>query len=347
MVCALGIEGSANKIGIGIIRDGKVLANVRRTYITPPGEGFLPKETAKHHREAILGLVESSLKEAQLKSSDLDVICYTKGPGMAPPLLVGAIVARTLSLLWNIPLLGVNHCIGHIEMGRLITGAQNPIVLYVSGGNTQVIAYSNKRYRIFGETIDIAVGNCLDRFARIIKLSNDPSPGYNIEQLAKSSNRYIKLPYVVKGMDVSFSGILSYIEDLAEPGKRQNKRKKPQEEEVNNYSQADLCYSLQETIFAMLVEITERAMAHCGSNEVLIVGGVGCNERLQEMMRIMCEERGGKLFATDERYCIDNGLMIAHAGAEMFRSGTRMPFEESFVTQRFRTDEVLVSWRDD
>jgi len=239
--------------------------------ITNHSTGFLPKETAKHHREAILGLVESSLKEAQLKSSDLDVICYTKGPGMAPPLLVGAIVARTLSLLWNIPLLGVNHCIGHIEMGRLITGAQNPIVLYVSGGNTQVIAYSNKRYRIFGETIDIAVGNCLDRFARIIKLSNDPSPGYNIEQLAKSSNRYIKLPYVVKGMDVSFSGILSYIEDLAEPGKRQNKRKKTQEEEVNNYSQADLCYSLQETIFAMLVEITERAMAHCGSNEV------GCN----------------------------------------------------------------------
>ncbi|EDX10707.1 probable tRNA N6-adenosine threonylcarbamoyltransferase [Drosophila simulans] len=347
MVCALGIEGSANKIGIGIIRDGKVLANVRKTYITPPGEGFLPKETAKHHREAILGLVKSSLKEAQLKPSDLDVICYTKGPGMAPPLLVGAIVARTLSLLWDIPLLGVNHCIGHIEMGRLITGAQNPIVLYVSGGNTQVIAYSNKRYRIFGETIDIAVGNCLDRFARIIKLSNDPSPGYNIEQLAKSSNRYIKLPYVVKGMDVSFSGILSYIEDLAEPGKRQNKRKRAQEEEANDYSQADLCYSLQETIFAMLVEITERAMAHCGSNEVLIVGGVGCNERLQEMMCIMCEERGGKLFATDERYCIDNGLMIAHAGAEMFRSGTRMPFEEAFVTQRFRTDEVLVSWRDD
>ncbi|XP_017017819.1 probable tRNA N6-adenosine threonylcarbamoyltransferase [Drosophila kikkawai] len=347
MVCALGIEGSANKIGIGIIKDGKVLANVRRTYITPPGEGFLPKETAKHHREAILGLVKASLKEAQLEPADLDVICYTKGPGMAPPLLVGAIVARTLSLLWEKPLLGVNHCIGHIEMGRLITGAQNPIVLYVSGGNTQVIAYSNQRYRIFGETIDIAVGNCLDRFARIIKLSNDPSPGYNIEQLAKQSSRYIKLPYVVKGMDVSFSGILSYIEDLAEPGRRQNKRKKQQEAEVIDYSQADLCYSLQETIFAMLVEITERAMAHCDSNEVLIVGGVGCNERLQEMMRIMCEERGGKLFATDERYCIDNGLMIAHAGAEMFRSGTRMPLEEAFVTQRFRTDEVLVSWRED
>lgn len=159
----------------------------------------MPKETAQHHREAILQLIKSALKEANLEPKELDVICYTKGPGMAPPLLIGAIVARTLSLLWEKPLLGVNHCIGHIEMGRLITKAQNPIVLYVSGGNTQVIAYSNKRYRIFGETIDIAVGNCLDRFARIIKLSNDPSPGYNIEQLAKKGKHFIKLPYVVKG----------------------------------------------------------------------------------------------------------------------------------------------------
>lgn len=161
--------------------------------------GFLPKETAKHHRDQIIGLVKAALKEAKIDSHELDVICYTKGPGMAPPLMVGAIVARTLSLLWEKPLLGVNHCIGHIEMGRQITNAKNPIVLYVSGGNTQVIAYSNKRYRIFGETIDIAVGNCLDRFARIIKLSNDPSPGYNIEQLAKEGKQFVKLPYVVKG----------------------------------------------------------------------------------------------------------------------------------------------------
>lgn len=345
MVCSLGIEGSANKVGVGIIRDGEVLANVRKTYITPPGEGFQPRETATHHRQNIVGLVKAALAEAKIDPSEIDVICYTKGPGMGACLHVGALTARTLSLLWKKPILGVNHCIGHIEMGRLITKAQNPIVLYVSGGNTQVIAYSNKRYRIFGETIDIAVGNCLDKFARIIKLSNDPSPGYNIEQLAKNGKKFIKLPYVVKGMDVSFSGILSNIEDIADPSRRKNKRKKedPAEEE---YTKEDLCFSLQETIFAMLVEITERAMAHCGSNEVLIVGGVGCNLRLQEMMGIMCKERNGTLFAIDERYCIDNGLMIAHAGAEEFAAGTRMKFEDSSVTQRFRTDEVEVTWRD-
>ena len=104
---------------------------------------------------------------------------------MAPPLISVAVAARTFALLYKKPLLGVNHCVGHIEMGRSITGADNPVLLYVSGGNTQVIAFSEGRYRIFGETIDIAVGNCLDRFARVLKLSNDPSPGYNIEQMAK------------------------------------------------------------------------------------------------------------------------------------------------------------------
>lgn len=345
MVIAIGFEGSANKLGIGIIKDGEVLANVRRTYITPPGEGFLPKETAEHHRSKILDLLREALEVSKINTNDIDVVCYTKGPGMAPPLLTVAIVARTVAQIWNKPILGVNHCIGHIEMGRFITKAQNPTVLYVSGGNTQVIAYSNKRYRIFGETIDIAVGNCLDRFARIIKLSNDPSPGYNIEQMAKKGTKYLRLPYTVKGMDVSFSGILSFIEKEANPAKFKNNQKKNATNE--KYSDEDLCFSLQETLFAMLVETTERAMAHCESEEVLIVGGVGCNERLQDMMRIMCEERNAKLFATDERFCIDNGLMIAHAGAEMFKSGTRMRWDEATITQRYRTDEVFVTWRDD
>lgn len=220
-------------------------------------------------------------------------------------------------------------------MGRLITGAKNPTVLYVSGGNTQIIAYSRKRYRIFGETIDIAVGNCLDRFARVLQLSNDPSPGYNIEQMAKRGSNYIPLPYCVKGMDVSFSGILSFLEENVDSLL------------TKGFTKEDLCFSLQETIFAMLVETTERALAHCNSSEVLIVGGVGCNVRLQEMMGEMCKERGAQLFATDERFCIDNGIMIAHAGAEMFGAGVSTKWEDTFITQRYRTDEVETVWRTD
>jgi N6-L-threonylcarbamoyladenine synthase len=221
-IIALGIEGSANKIGVGIVNNkGEILSNPRKTFITPPGQGFRPKETADHHRKELLGILKDALEIANIKLDqvgnqfiELDVFCYTKGPGMAQPLSVGALVIRTLAQIYNKPIVGVNHCIGHIEMGRLATNAIDPTILYVSGGNTQVIAYSEKRYRIFGETIDIAIGNCLDRFARLINLSNDPAPGYNIEQLAKLGSNYIELPYVVKGMDVSFSGILSFMEDL-------------------------------------------------------------------------------------------------------------------------------------
>jgi len=341
---ALGIEGSANKIGVGIVTsNGEILANPRKTFNAPPGQGFRPKEAADHHRSKVLELLKTALEMAKITLEEVDLLCYTKGPGMAPPLSVGALVIRTLAQLYKKPIIGVNHCVGHIEMGRCVTKSDNPTILYVSGGNTQVIAYSEGKYRIFGETIDNAIGNCLDKFARLLNISNDPAPGYNIEQMAKKGKNFIELPYTVKGMDVSFSGILTYMEDIIKKKKNKNINK----EMLDSLTPEDLCYSLQETIFAMLIEITERAMAHTGSKEVLLVGGVACNERLQEMMKIMAEERGGKVCAMDERYCIDNGAMIAYAGLLEFMSkGNKgIPLNESTFTQRFRTDEVEVLWR--
>ncbi|THW10585.1 peptidase M22, glycoprotease [Aureobasidium pullulans] len=236
MPISIGLEGSANKLGVGVIlhpstqadspqtqqapskHDSppvQILSNLRHTYVSPPGSGFLPKDTAAHHRRWVVRLVKQAMKQARVSVDDIDCICFTKGPGMGAPLGAVAVAARMLSLLWSKPLVGVNHCVGHIEMGRAITGAQNPVVLYVSGGNTQIIAYSAQRYRIFGEALDIAVGNCLDRFARVLAISNDPAPGYNIEQMAKKGKVLVELPYAVKGMDVSFSGILARIEELA------------------------------------------------------------------------------------------------------------------------------------
>ncbi|KAH8888766.1 putative tRNA threonylcarbamoyladenosine biosynthesis protein kae-1 [Thozetella sp. PMI_491] len=345
---ALGCEGSANKLGIGVIEHSDasdsavVLSNVRDTFNSPPGTGFLPKDTARHHRAFFVRVAKQALADAGVGVADIDCICYTKGPGMGAPLTSVAVAARTLALLWGKELVGVNHCVGHIEMGRTITGADNPVVLYVSGGNSQVIAYAEQRYRIFGETLDIAVGNCLDRFARTLNIPNDPAPGYNIEQLAKKGGRVLlDLPYTVKGMDCSFSGILARADELAALMKAGGKGP-----DGEPFGPEDLCFSLQETVFAMLVEITERAMAHVGSSQVLIVGGVGSNERLQEMMGLMAAERGGSVYATDERFCIDNGIMIAHAGLLAYETGFRTPLEESTCTQRFRTDEVFVQWRD-
>lgn len=357
---ALGIEGSANKIAVGVVDStGAVLSNIRKTYITPAGTGFLPRETAHHHAEYVIKLVQDALREASVTPTDIGVICYTKGPGMGAPLSVGCVVAKTLSLLWSRPLVGVNHCIAHIEMGRVVTGSVNPVVLYVSGGNTQVIAYAEHRYRIFGETIDIAVGNCLDRVARLLGISNDPAPGYNIEQKAKKGKVYIELPYTVKGMDMSFSGILTYIEllvhhpqftdkDTCELPRRKQGRHIPTLtlNTTEPFNSDDICFSLQETIFAMLIEVTERAMSQVKASDVLIVGGVGCNVRLQEMMQQMAAERGGRCHDMDQRYCIDNGCMIAYAGVLEFLAGSFTPLTDATITQRFRTDDVFVAWRE-
>lgn len=364
MPISLGLEGSANKLGVGVILHPspqtdspiqrtkhssppvRILSNLRHTYVSPPGSGFLPKDTAAHHRRWVVRLVKQAIKQAGITIDDIDCICFTKGPGMGAPLGAVAIAARMLSVLWDKPLIGVNHCVGHIEMGRAITGAENPVVLYVSGGNTQIIAYSAQRYRIFGEALDIAVGNCLDRFARALAISNDPAPGYNIEQLAKKGKVLLDLPYAVKGMDVSFSGILARVEEMARRLEGGAAEPWKDEETGELVTREDLCFTLQETVFAMLVEITERAMAHVGASQVLIVGGVGCNVRLQDMMGIMASERGGSVFATDERFCIDNGIMIAHAGLLAWRMGFKTTMEDSTCTQRFRTDEPLINWRD-
>jgi N6-L-threonylcarbamoyladenine synthase len=366
----LGIEGSANKVGVGVVKydpdtnSYEILSNPRKTFVPQTGHGFLPKETAWHHQAHIVALVRAALTEAFGQSNNsnknpqqfLSAICFTKGPGMGAPLQSCAMAARTLSVLWKIPLVAVNHCVGHIEMGRIACGSPNPVVLYVSGGNTQVLAYADQRYRIFGETIDIAIGNCLDRFARVLDLSNDPSPGYNIEVLAKQNGDnavFLELPYVVKGMDVSFSGILTQCEQLAKTrlvgsGGKQQPQPHQQDDEQEGSStitKADLCFSLQETVFAMLVEITERAMAHTGQQEVLIVGGVGCNHRLQEMMARMVTERKGKLCAMDHRYCIDNGAMIAQAGIFALQFGETTALADTWCTQRYRTDQVKTIWR--
>ncbi|CUV06780.1 unnamed protein product [Cryptosporidium hominis] len=343
VLISLGIESSANKVGVGIVTSkGEILANEKMTFVGPPGSGFLPRETAEFHRNNILHLVKVALEKSGINRNSITIISFTQGPGMGAPLAVGALVARMLSMLWSKPLIGVNHCVAHIEMGRLVTKVENPIVLYASGGNTQIIGYANKRYKILGETLDIAIGNCIDRFARVMKLDNYPAAGYHIEQMAKKGKNLISLPYVVKGMDLSFSGILTFGEELiAEKQKEFNNDK----QKLHSFYQ-DFCFSLQETLFAMLIEVTERAISLLNSDSILLVGGVGCNLRLIEMMEQMAKDRGAIVCSMDDSYCIDNGAMIAHTGLLAYQKNLITKVEESAVSQRFRTDQVEILWRE-
>jgi bifunctional N6-L-threonylcarbamoyladenine synthase / protein kinase Bud32 len=313
----LGIEGTAWNLSAALF-ETDLISLVSRPY-SPAQGGIHPREAAQHHAGAMSEVIGAVLKEPEKVTG----IAFSQGPGLGPCLRTVATAARSLALALNVPLVGVNHCVAHVEIGCFATGCKDPIVLYASGANTQVIGYLNGRYRIFGETLDVGIGNALDKFARA---KNFPHPGGpHIEAQAKNGS-YIELPYTVKGMDLAFSGLMSAAKDHKAP-------------------LPDVCYSLQETAFAMCVEVTERAMSLAGKNEVLLVGGVGANKRLQEMLRIMCEERGATFFVPENKYLGDNGAMIAYTGKLMLESGVSLPVESSQVNPSFRSDEVEVTWK--
>ena len=325
MIC-IGIEGTAEKTGVGIVdSDGNILASCGNPLI-PESGGIHPREAAEHHAAAIVPLIKDALKESKLSIEDIDLVAFSRGPGLGPGLRTTATAARSLSLSLNVPIIGVNHCIGHVEIGKLTTGAEDPVSLYVSGGNTQVIAFESERYRVFGETLDIAIGNCLDQFARDVGLGHPGGP--EVEKLAGKANKYIKLPYAVKGMDLSFSGLLTAALRKYEGGA----------------PLSDVCYSLQETAFSMLVEVTERALAHTKKQEVMLCGGVAANSRLREMVSIMAEEHFAEFYMPPMKYCGDNGAMIAWMGQLMHKSGFRQEIEDTTVIQKYRTDQVDVPW---
>ena len=323
---ALGIESTAHTFGVGIVSKKKVLVNLREAYTTEKG-GIVPVEAAEHHKKIAMKLVKEAIELYERENKGkIDLVVYSRGPGIGPCLHVGKNTAKEVGESLNVPVIGINHCVAHLSVGSLVTDTKDPVLLYASGANTQVIAYEGSKYRVFGETLDQGIGNFIDAFARHIGLGFPGGP--KIEALAKKSKNYIELPYSVKGMDISLSGMLTNLKN---------------KHNSNDFSAEDLAYSLQETAFAMLVEVAERAMAHCGKKELLIGGGVGCNSRLQEMCAIMCKERGAKFYAPPKGLLVDNGAMIAYQGIlehEAGRTESRVeirPYE--------RTDDILVDWK--
>src|SRR5437879_2352526 len=202
---ALGIEGTAHTVGVGIVDEQcRVLANVY-DMVKPEKGGIHPREAANHHAELVVPLIRKAADIAGIDLRDLDLVAFSQGPGLGPCLRTVATAARALALSLDIPILGVNHCVAHLEIGRGVTDAKDPVLLYVSGGNTQVIAFARRRYRVFGETLDIGIGNMLDKFARECGL---PFPGGPIlEKLARAGTKLVALPYRVTGMDVASSGL--------------------------------------------------------------------------------------------------------------------------------------------
>jgi len=330
MKCIVGIESTAHTFGVGVLDiNGKILSNIKDSYTTSEG-GMIPMEVRAHHVRVSEGIFEKALKEAGVKKEDIEAVAFSAAPGLAPCLLEGMSFAKRLAQELNVKIIEVNHCVAHLIIGESI-GARDPVMLYASGANTQIVAFEGGKFRVFGETLDLGVGNFIDTIARFMNLGFPG--GKKIEKLALDYNGgegLLELPYSVKGMDVSFSGLQTKIRNLIEKGEDNGR----------------VAYALQETIFAMLVEVTERALAHTGKKELLLGGGVACNTRLQEMCKKMCRERGVKFFCPDKSLLVDNGAMIGYLGLKMFRAGLgTLDYNSVDINPRERTDEVEVLWK--
>jgi len=396
----LGIESTAHTFGVAVVDGcGEILSNVKDSYTTDGG-GMIPLEVREHHKNVADDLYKKALDEAGVLEKDIDAVAFSNAPGLAPCLLEGMEFVKKIAGRLGIPVVCVNHCVAHLEIGETV-GARDPVMLYASGANTQVIAYEAGKYRVFGETLDLGVGNFIDTVGRFMGLGFPAGPkiekmaseyaqvagrrsqvadllelSYSVKGMDATSSRcqvsgvrcqpeLIDLSYSVKGMDVSFSGMQTKIRNLIEKG----------------VDKKWIAYSMQEVVFGMLVEVAERALAHTGKKELLLGGGVACNSRLQEMCRIMCEERGGsallkkrfaketkisekfsketaspkedfatkegvRLFVPPRDLLVDNAGMIGYLGLKMFKVGLGISCEDLDIFPRERTDDVICdSWR--
>ncbi|MHA2054654.1 MAG: bifunctional N(6)-L-threonylcarbamoyladenine synthase/serine/threonine protein kinase [Candidatus Hodarchaeales archaeon] len=320
----LGFEGTAHTASVAVIQGKEILANESTTYFPQEG-GIHPREAASFLAEEFPKLLKRVIKTFSGELSKIDAIAFSQGPGLGPCLRTTATVARAISLRLNRPLIGVNHCIAHVELGRTITPARDPIVLYVSGGNTQILTFLNGRYRIMGETLDIALGNALDSLGREMNLTHPGGP--QIEKQATQGNSLLDLPYTLKGMSFSFSGMVTAAKRL-----------------IPKNSSSDICYSFQEYSFAILAEATERALSCTKKKSVLLTGGVAANSRLQEMIKNVANEQNSAYYVVPRSLAGDNGVMIAFAGAKQYQINDYLTIDESFIKPRWRADQVEVKW---
>jgi N6-L-threonylcarbamoyladenine synthase/protein kinase Bud32 len=320
----LGIEGTAWAASAAFYDAETDTVDIETEAYQPESGGIHPREAAEHMAEHLPTVAESVLSAAD---GDVDCVAYSRGPGLGPCLRLTGTTARALAQRLDVPLVGVNHMVAHLEIGRHRSGFDSPVCLNASGANAHVLGYRAGRYRVLGETMDTGVGNAIDKFTRHVGWSHPGGP--KVEQAAKDGE-YVDLPYVVKGMDFSFSGIMSAAKDAVDDGR-------PVE---------DVCHGLQENIFAMLTEVSERALSLTGSDELVLGGGVGQNDRLQAMLASMCEQRGAEFFAPENRFLRDNAGMIAVLGAKMYEAGDTLDIGQSGIDSNFRPDQVPVTWRD-
>jgi N6-L-threonylcarbamoyladenine synthase len=325
---SLGIESTAHTLGVGIIDEkGNILANVKKQYVNNQGGGIKPYDVSQHHYSCMVGVLKQALNEASLNIKDIDVISFSQGPGLGPCLSVSATAARALSLKYKKPLVGVNHCVAHIEIAKTLLMMKDPLIIFTSGANTQIIVKDENRYKILGETLDIGIGNLFDSFARDLGYGFPGGPILDKIYFEADREKYIDLPYSVKGMDVAFSGLLTSARKLI--SKEDNKQ---------------LIYSFMHTAYAMLIEVVDRSLSYTKKKEVVVIGGVAASKALKEMLEIFAKQHNITLHIPPMVVCLDNGLIIADLGLKKYLHQGSQKLEDTKINPKFRTDEPIINW---
>ncbi len=321
----LGIEGTAHTVGASILDRERIYSSVSMTF-RPEKGGINPREAAEFHFNNISSIIHDAIRKSGIHEEKIGLVAFSRGPGLPPSLKITATAARAMAIRLNVPIVGVNHPLGHVEIGRRETGAADPVMLYVSGGNTQIIAHKNGYYRVFGETLDIGIGNMLDKLARYMDF---PFPGGpKIEELALSGKKLLRLPYSVMGMDTAFSGMYTAAVNHLKAGE----------------TMEDISYSVQEHAFSMLVETLERAIFTTGKRSILLAGGVARNKNLRSKIEVMAKDAGIPVFETPDEYCMDNGAMIGQAGLLTMEHVGPQKMEDTRIDQFYRIDQVRAPW---
>ena len=326
MFC-LGVESTAHTFGASLVdSDGRILTNVNSVYTPPQGLGIHPRKASEYHTEVSDRIVKSAVSGLNGEYVEPDVIAYSAGPGLGPCLRIGATVARALSSFLEKPLVPVHHGVAHLDIAISAGKAHDPLAVLVSGGHTTIAVHVGGRWRIYGETQDITLGNLMDMFAREAKLP--PPGGKYVEKEALKSNTLLTLPYTVKGNDVAFSGLLTAAIRLLQSGKQLS----------------DVCYSIQEVAFSMLAEAVERSLVQTRKSEILLSGGVAANTRLRDIIGSVARDHGASFHPVPVEYSGDCGAQIACSGRFSYQSGVTVEISESYVRPRWRLDEVDVPW---
>lgn len=311
-----GIESSCDETSCSIVKNGREeIATVISSQIDIHKNfgGVVPEIASRHHVKNITIVIEECLKKANMKMEEMDAIAVTYGPGLIGSLLVGVEAAKTLSYIYNKPLVPVHHISGHIYANNLVEEMKFPLIaLIVSGGHTELV-YMKEHYTFekLGGTLDDAVGECYDKVARVIGV---PYPGGpTIDKWAQEGENTYKLPIPLNdnSYNFSFSGLKSAVINLVHN----------EEQRGNEIRKKDLTTSFQNTVVETICKKTMKAIEDKKVKNFIIAGGVAANRTLRNKLKELCEEKGVHCTFPEIKYCTDNAAMIAASGYFAYKLG--------------------------